>query len=302
MTATPVGRYEGGQAPAPAVQVHLTADRVRRWSFESAPFARRGYDHQDVDRFRLQVADELDHLVAQLAELRAENERLSDQVELYRHGVIPSNQNPRPGPTEVNLLSSAQREAEQIIAQAHDYARRVAEYARMQYESYLRAAVEEARQEAQRAVQDYHASAGASFDGSVAAREALRIFGEMMISHMQAAARHLDDGSEQLARTMDRIPRQLPHRIDAAAAGRHGGAAAEATVNAVDPGTVGPAGTTHAGETVTGLPRYGAEGATTPRNLSGKRTTWAGDSGARARRVAATEGEADPSSGPRERP
>jgi hypothetical protein len=36
----------------------------------------------------------------------------------------------------------------------------------------------------------------------------LRIFGEMMISHMQAAARHLDDGSEHLARTMDRIARE----------------------------------------------------------------------------------------------
>jgi cell division septum initiation protein DivIVA len=218
VTATPVGRYEGGEASAPSdVQIRMTADRVRRWSFESAPFARRGYDHQDVDRFRLQVADELDHLVAQLAELRAENERLSDQVELYRHGVIPSNQSPRPGAKEVNLLSSAQREAEQIIAQAHDYARRVAEYARMQYESYVQAAVEEARQQAQRAVQDYRAAAGASFDDSVAAREALRIYGEMMISHMQAAARHLDDGSQQLARTMDRIASELPRGADAGA-------------------------------------------------------------------------------------
>ena len=34
----------------------------------------------------------------------------------------------------------------------------------------------------------------------------------MMISHMQAAARHLDDGSEHLARTMDRLARELPGR------------------------------------------------------------------------------------------
>lgn len=32
----------------------------------------------------------------------------------------------------------------------------------------------------------------------------------MMVSHMQAAARHLDDGSEQLARTMDRIAAETP--------------------------------------------------------------------------------------------
>jgi cell division septum initiation protein DivIVA len=196
---------------------------VRRWSFDSASFTRRGYDHEDVDRFRLQVADELDHLGTQLADLRAENERLNGQVELYRHGVIPSNGAPRPGAKEVNLLSSAQREAEQIIAQAHDYARRVAEYARMQYESYLRAAVEEAREEAQRAVQDYRAAAGPSYDDSVAAKEALRIFGEMMISHMQAAARHLDDGSEQLTRMMDRIIREAPRGVSGEAADEQAG-------------------------------------------------------------------------------
>ena len=58
------------------------------------------------------------------------------------------------------MPSAAQREAEQIIAQAHDYARRVAEYARVQYESYMRAAAEEAKQEAERAVAEYRSSAG----------------------------------------------------------------------------------------------------------------------------------------------
>ncbi|GIJ08075.1 DivIVA domain-containing protein [Micromonospora andamanensis] len=209
VSAAPVGRYDGGQV-AGGVQVRMTADRVRRWEFGSSSFGRRGYDQNDVDRFRVQVADELDLLSTQVANLRAENERLNDHVELHRHGVIPSSEPAAkvPAAKEVNLLSAAQREAEQIIAQAHDYARRVAEYARTQYESYVRAAVEEARQEAERAVQDYHVAAGPTFDDGVAAREALRIYGEMMISHMQAAARHLDDGSEQLARTMDRIGAQ----------------------------------------------------------------------------------------------
>ncbi|SCL32311.1 DivIVA protein [Micromonospora rhizosphaerae] len=206
MSATPISRYDGVQVSG-GVQVRMTADRVRRWEFGSASFARRGYDHVDVDRFRMQVADELDLLAAEIANLRAENERLNDHVELHRHGVIPSDGAAAklPAAKEVNLLSAAQREAEQIIAQAHDYARRVAEYARMQYESYMQAAAEEAKQEAERVVQDYRSSAGTNFDDTVATREALRIFGEMMISHMQAAARHLDNGSEQLARTMDRI-------------------------------------------------------------------------------------------------
>ncbi|MFV2100836.1 DivIVA domain-containing protein [Micromonospora sp. LOL_024] len=206
VSAPAVGRYDGVQV-AGGGQVRMTADRVRRWEFGSSSLGRRGFDHADVDRFRMQVADELDLLSTQVANLRAENERLNDHVELHRHGVIPSSgPAPKaPAAKEVNLLSAAQREAEQIIAQAHDYARRVAEYARTQYESYVRAAVEQARQEAERAVQDYHVAAGPTFDDGVAAREALRIYGEMMVSHMQAAARHLDDGSEQLARTMERI-------------------------------------------------------------------------------------------------
>lgn len=210
MSATPISSYESGQFSGGA-QVRLTADRVRRWEFDSAAFTRRGYDHADVDRFRLQVADELDVLATQIAHLRAENERLNDHLELHRHGVLPST-DPKaavPAAKEVNLLSAAQREAEQIIAQAHDYARRVAEYAQMQYESYLRAAEEEAKQEAERAVAQYRSSAGADFDDSVATREALRIFGDMMISHMRAAARHLDDGSEQLAATMARLAREV---------------------------------------------------------------------------------------------
>ncbi|MCW3818665.1 DivIVA domain-containing protein [Micromonospora sp. DR5-3] len=226
MSAAPISRYDGGQVSS--VQVRLTSDRVRRWEFGGASFTRRGYDPADVDRFRMQVADELDVLATQVANLRAENERLNDHLELHRHGVIPSTGAAAklPAAKEVNLLSAAQREAEQIIAQAHDYAQRVAEYARMQYESYMRAAVEEAKQEAERAVADYRSSAGANFEDSVAAREALRIFGEMMISHMQAAARHLDNGSEQLSRTMERIAAEVTGGAPPAAAARVGGGAA----------------------------------------------------------------------------
>lgn len=231
MNATPISRYEGTPVSGDVPQVRLTADRVRRWEFATTSFARRGYDHQDVDRFRMQVADELDLLSTQLANLRAENERLNDRVELHRHGVIPSagSAAAMPAAKEVNLLSAAQREAEQIIAQAHDYARRVAEYARMQYESYVQAAAEEARQEAERAVQDYRRNAGTEFDDSVATREALRIYGEMMISHMQAAARQLDDGSAQLARTMDRL------LVGAPASAANGPTVATATVSAALP-------------------------------------------------------------------
>ncbi|WP_232534209.1 DivIVA domain-containing protein [Plantactinospora sp. KBS50] len=207
MTAAPISRYDGTEVTSAPPQVRLTADRARRWTFEQTSLTRRGYDPRAVDAFRIQVADELDVLAGQIANLRAENERINNQVELYRHGVIPSQRSEGPGAKEVNLLSAAQREAEQIIAQAHDYARRVADYARVQYEAYVQAAVEDARREAEQAVENYRATAGPEFTESAAMQEALRIYGEMMISHMEAAAKHLHDGSEHLSRTMDKLAR-----------------------------------------------------------------------------------------------
>ncbi|MCW3840763.1 DivIVA domain-containing protein [Micromonospora yasonensis] len=205
MSVTSISRYDGGQV-ALSPPVRMTANRVRRWQFDAASFTRRGYEPTDVDRFRIQVADELDRLATQMADLQAENARLNDHLELHRHGVLPSSDRAanQPVAEQVNMLSAAQREAEQIIAQAHDYASRVAEYARVQYESYVQAAVENARQEAEQAVHDRH-NTGDAFNDTTAAQEALRIFGEMMISHLQSAAGHLNEGSEQLTRTMNRM-------------------------------------------------------------------------------------------------
>ncbi|MGW5667861.1 DivIVA domain-containing protein [Micromonospora sp. NPDC003776] len=184
----------------------MTADRVRRWHFEAASFTRRGYEPTDVDRFRIQVADELDHLATQIANLQAEHARLNDHLELHRHGVLPSTDTAGklPAAEQVNVVSAAQREAEQIIAQAHDYASRVAEYARVQYEAHVQAAVDNARREAEQAVRDGQRNGSGTFNRT-ASQEALRIFGEMMISHLQSVARQLDEGSEQLVGTMNRM-------------------------------------------------------------------------------------------------
>ncbi|WP_231935120.1 DivIVA domain-containing protein [Micromonospora viridifaciens] len=198
----------------------MTADRVRRWQFHTPSFTRRGYDNAEVDRFRIQAADELDRLATEIAHLRAENERLAGHLELHRHGVIPSHDAAAKLPTanEVNLLSEAQREAEQIMAQAHDYAHRVAEYARAQYDNAIRTAVANARQEAQRAT--HHNRVGAEGDDPAAGPKALQVAGEAMISQIRAVARHLDDGRQQLARALDRLaPKPTEAEVAAGAPG-----------------------------------------------------------------------------------
>jgi cell division septum initiation protein DivIVA len=175
----------------------LTADRVRRWAFDVAPVMRRGYEPQAVEVFRTQVARELELMATQVAYLRAENERLTERVEMHRHGVIPSNQETTPHSDDVHLLSAAQREAEQIVTRAHDYAHRMAEHARAQYDSQLRAAAEQARAEAEQIVRERTVAAEHN------PQEALRIYGQLM-QHMEVAARHLHDVSEHLARAVRR--------------------------------------------------------------------------------------------------
>lgn len=210
MSVTSTSRYDGAQV-ALSPPVRMTADRVRRWQFEAASFTRRGYEPTDVDRFRIQVADELDRLATEVANLQAEHARLNDHLELHRHGVRPSTDTAgnQPAAGQVNVVSAAQREAEQIIAQAHDYARRVAEYGRAQYEAHVQAAVDNARQEAEQAARDGHRNGGGTFNRT-ASQEALRMVGEMMISHLQSVARQLDEGSEQLAATMHRMVTPSP--------------------------------------------------------------------------------------------
>jgi vacuolar-type H+-ATPase subunit H len=66
-------------------------------------------------------------------------------------------------PKAVQVLSAAQQQADSMIAQAQDYARRVTEHARQQYEDVLRSAQVQAQEEAERAVQHYRARAGAQY-------------------------------------------------------------------------------------------------------------------------------------------
>ncbi|MEU2615646.1 cell division protein DivIVA [Micromonospora sp. NPDC007271] len=200
----------------------MTADRVRRWQFHTTSFTRSGYDSAEVHRFRIQAADELDLLATEIAHLWAENERLAGHLELHRHGVIPSHDAAAKLPTanEVNLLSEAQREAEQIMAQAHDYAHRVAEYARTQYDKTIRTAIDSAIPEAQRATHHNRRGTGVVDADPAAERKALQVAGDAMISQIRAVARHLDDGRQQLARTLDRLaPKPTEAEVTAGAPG-----------------------------------------------------------------------------------
>jgi cell division initiation protein len=155
----------------------LTPDAVRRFDFPRTPIGRRGYNEADVERFRARVVHEIGQSNAEKAALRTELQRqreevrrLRDYYRVHRVDVDGADRQQAGAPSTqinvniataqaVNVMSQAQQAADQHIAQAEDYARRLVANARLQYEEILQRAHEQAQQAATEAGRLYEARA-----------------------------------------------------------------------------------------------------------------------------------------------
>jgi DivIVA domain-containing protein len=170
-----------------AIGPRLTPESVRRAAFDRAGIGRRGYSEADVERFRNRVVQEIGQANAEKAELRREHQRLRAEIQrlrdYYRRNRVDVDKSrgpePPPGPVyeepptgelvpvgpsadSVNVMSRAQQAADQHIAQAEDYARRLVSGARRQYEEILLAAQNQADQAAAEAREAYERAARSS--------------------------------------------------------------------------------------------------------------------------------------------
>lgn len=173
-----------------AIGPRLTPESVRRAAFERAGIGRRGYSETDVERFRSRVVQEIGQANAEKAELRREHQRLRAEIQrlrdYYRRNRVDVDKNRGPEPPQgpvyeepptgelvpvgpaapsadsVNVMSRAQQAADQHIAQAEDYARRLVSGARRQYEEILLAAQNQADQAAAEARDAYERAARSS--------------------------------------------------------------------------------------------------------------------------------------------
>jgi DivIVA domain-containing protein len=170
--------------PVTAIGPRLTPENVRRAEFGRTGIGRRGYSEADVERFRNRVVQEIGQANAEKAELRREQQRLRAEIQrlrdYYRRNRVDvdksrgAEQPPGPvyeepptgelvpvGPSadSVNVMSRAQQAADQHIAQAEDYARRLVSGARRQYEEILLAAQNQADQAVAEARDVYERSA-----------------------------------------------------------------------------------------------------------------------------------------------
>jgi DivIVA domain-containing protein len=109
---------------------HLTPLDVRRFEF---PNALRGYDRARVDAFREQVAEEMDRLTRQMAELDAKARGFHEQLRAFRerdkalNDALVSAQQLRG-----EMREAAEKEAQLIIRQAQGDAEHILETARVE--------------------------------------------------------------------------------------------------------------------------------------------------------------------------
>jgi len=188
----------------------LTPEAVRRREFIRSPLGRRGYLKSDVDRFRVQVADEIAYADAEKAELRGELDRLrnyfrDNRIDPAAMQVNGNGRGPAPGPSvqAVNMMSTAQQAADQHISQAESYAREMVGDARKQYEQILltaQARAEEAAAEAAKALQAAESITGTSVHSEELESKIayLRTFAEVTQVQMRSILQALGQELERL--------------------------------------------------------------------------------------------------------
>lgn len=115
--------------------------------FTRAGLGRRGYDETEVDVFLDRVQTELSRLIAEKAELRDEVTRLKSQLE--QAGTVAKPGEPSRDEASlqaVRILSAAQQTADQYVADAEHYSRRMSVEAREQYEQLVAEARAQAKE------------------------------------------------------------------------------------------------------------------------------------------------------------
>jgi DivIVA domain-containing protein len=114
-------RYEAGPP---------TADDLRRVHFTPASMLHPGYTDREVDELVARAAD-------QLARLTEENAQLQQQVRALQEQAEAAAARPSPSDQAVSILATAQKTADEYVAEAEDFSRQMTSEARAQYEEQL---------------------------------------------------------------------------------------------------------------------------------------------------------------------
>lgn len=130
----------------------LTPSDVHNVLFSRAGLGRRGYDEGEVDFFLERVQNELARLIAEKADMREEADRLRNRVHSDEGDNRPRRD--EASAQSVRILTAAQQTADQYVAEAENYSRRLSVEAREHAEKLIDDARERAQAILEQAEQD----------------------------------------------------------------------------------------------------------------------------------------------------
>ncbi|MBI1758193.1 MAG: DivIVA domain-containing protein [Actinobacteria bacterium] len=210
---TPQSSASSGELAQPGRRLSpLSPDQIRNVNLPRTTLGRRGYSEPEVDLLLRRLATEVEGWIAENTGLRVENERLKtawrdwhrrNQPDGGQLEPLPAQR--QPNPDAVLLMSRAQQEADSLVAQAQDYARRVTEHARSQYEDVLRSAQHQAREEAESAVRDYRARAGTAYTAEIEELERRLAWARTFLGAIQGVEVQLKAAREALTLEVEKL-------------------------------------------------------------------------------------------------
>ncbi|MGH3168787.1 MAG: DivIVA domain-containing protein, partial [Trebonia sp.] len=188
----------------------LTPQEVREASFSAVRLGRRGFDEGEVRAFCDRMAEELARSLSQRAALEAEVLRLRERV-LGRPDAGPTAEDAHV--QAVNVLTMAQRTADQYVSDAQEYSRELAQDAHLRHDEILR----EAQVRASVILDEAHAAAQAAADAIQPSYEPgtagggqrendaelayLRTFSQVCRTHLRAYLESLSKSIEEWEKT-----------------------------------------------------------------------------------------------------
>lgn len=171
----------------------LSPEHVRGQRFRETALGRRGYRPDEVEAFLARMAEEVQRWTTIHARDLAEINRLRDFFRNQNIDTEPARQ--RAFSSEaINILATAQQQADQLIADAKTHARSMQTDARSQAERV----VVEARREAEAAAHAYRVRAGQQYSADREQVERLAAIARNILAAVAGATSQLDGATSQL--------------------------------------------------------------------------------------------------------
>jgi DivIVA domain-containing protein len=173
----------------------ISVDRIRSARFGRTTLGRRGFIEDEVTDFLHRVAGEVSGLEAELSQVRAENARIKGALRDWQSQSGEARTllgGPGTSMEAINLLSKAQRQIEAQVAETERYCRQREREARQRYEEIVHNARQHAREDAERVVRAYRASAGSQYSPEGERAERTAVWLNALLRSLDALAAHVD--------------------------------------------------------------------------------------------------------------